>query len=68
MAIWKVSYIIKGSSQAGGIINLDHPLEVGEIITVGSDELEILEAEELIPPKGEFHYIHATCKLKEPKE
>ena len=61
MGTWKVSYVIKGSSQAGGIINLDHPLEVGDTLTVGNDEFEILEAKELIPSRGEFHYIHVTC-------
>jgi hypothetical protein len=65
MATWKVSYIIKGSSLPGGIINLNYAPEVGEIIVIGSDELEIIEAKELIPPRGEFHYIHVTCKLKE---
>ena len=56
---------MKGSSQPGGIINLDHAPEVGEIFKVGSDELEILEALELIPPRGDFHYIHVTCKPKD---
>jgi hypothetical protein len=68
MATWKVSYIIKGSSLPGGIINLNFAPEVGEIINIGNDELEILEAKELIPPRGEFHYVHVTCKLKDQKE
>ncbi|MFC1997024.1 hypothetical protein ACFLXI_05380 [Chloroflexota bacterium] len=67
MAVWKVSYVVKGSSKAGGIINLDHALIPGEVIKVGSDQLEVLEALELIPPRGEFHYIHATCKIIEPE-
>lgn len=65
MAVWKVSYVVKESSQPGGIINLNHAPEVGEVMKIGSDELEILEALELIPPRGDFHYIHVTCKLKE---
>jgi len=65
MAVWKVSYVIKGSSQAGGIINLNHAPEPGEVLKIGSDQLEVLEALELIPSRGEFHYVHATCKVVE---
>ena len=65
MAVWKVSYVVRGSTLAGGIINLDHAPEPGEILKIGKDEFEVLEALELIPPRGEFHYIHATCKILE---
>ena len=68
MAVWKVSYVVKGSSQAGGIINLNHEPVPGEVLKIGSDNLEVLEALELIPPRGEFHYIHATCKAIQPEE
>jgi hypothetical protein len=68
MAVWKVSYVVKGSAQAGGIVNLNHAPEPGEVIKIGSDHFEVIEALELIPPRGEFHYIHATCKVIEPKE
>ena len=63
MAVWKVSYVVEDSSQASGIINLNHAPEPGEIIKIGSLHLQVVEVFELIPPKGEFHYIHATCKL-----
>jgi len=65
MAIWKVSYVIRGSSKAGGIVNLDHAPEPGEFLEIGRDQLEVLESLELIPPRGEFHYIHVTCTLIE---
>ena len=68
MAVWKVSYVVKESSQAGGIINLDHALKPGEFIEIGRYKLEVLEAFELIPPRGEFHYVHATCKVVEADE
>jgi len=67
MAVWKVSYVVKGSSQAGGIVNLDHSPETGEILKIGGDQLEVLEVLELIPPRGEFHYIHVTCKAIQPE-
>jgi len=65
MAVWKVSYVIKGSSQPGGIINLKYAPKSGDVFKVGKDELEVLEALELIPPRGDFHYVHVTCKHKE---
>ena len=68
MAVWKVSYIVKGSSQPGGIINLKYAPKPGDVFEVGNNALEILEALELIPPRGEFHYVHVTCKAKENTE
>lgn len=65
MAIWKVSYVIKGSAKAGGIVNLNHAPKPGEVLKIGRDQLEVLESLELIPPRGEFHYIHVTCTLIE---
>jgi len=63
MAVWKVSYVVKGSELPGGIINLNHNPETGEILTIGGVNLEILEVFELIPPKRDFHYVHATCRV-----
>ena len=65
MAVWKVSYVVKGSDHPGGIVNLDHAPFAGEQIKLGNNELEVIEVFELMPSKGEFHYIHATCKLIE---
>jgi hypothetical protein len=68
MAVWKVSYVILESSKAGGIINLNHAPKPGEVLRIGNDRLEVLEVLELIPPRGEFHYIHATCQDLDSKE
>lgn len=62
MAVWKVSYVVTSSDQPGGIINLNHDPVVGEILTIGEIRLEIIEVFELIPPKGDFHYVHVTCR------
>ena len=67
MAVWKVSYVVRGSDQAGGIINLNHAPETGEVLQVGENRLEILEALELIPPRGDFHYVHVTCQIVKEK-
>ncbi len=65
MAVYKVSYVVTGSSHPGGIVNLDDLPEVGEIIEVGNSELKVIEIFELIPPRGDFYYLHATCELVE---
>ena len=67
MAIWKVSYVIQNSDEIGGIINLEQAPKIGEILEVGDIQVEILEVFELIPPKGDFHYVHATCQERSKK-
>lgn len=64
MAIYKVSYVVVGSQHPGGIINLDQRPVEGQQIEVGDIILEVIEAIELMPPRGEFHYYHTTCKVK----
>jgi hypothetical protein len=63
MTVCKVSYVVRGSDHPGGIINLKHQPQVGDQIRVGDTILEVLEVVELMPPRREFHYLHATCKI-----
>jgi hypothetical protein len=63
MAVYKVSYVVTGDDHPGGIVNLDLKPEVGETIKVGNFDLEVVEIFELIPPRGKFFYLHATCKF-----
>lgn len=63
MAIYKVSYVVTGSDHPGGIVNLEELPEAGEIIKVGKVDLAVREIFELIPPRGDFYYMHATCEV-----
>lgn len=63
MATYKVSYVVSGDDHPGGIVNLNHQPNVGDKIEVGNFKLEVIEIFELIPPRGEFFYLHATCKI-----
>jgi hypothetical protein len=65
MTVCKVSYVVKGSKHPGGIINLDHIPVVGEKLSVGDTVLKVSEVVELMPPRGEFVYIHATCFIED---
>jgi hypothetical protein len=61
--IYKVSYVVVGGEHPGAIANVEKPPQVGDRVTLGSHEFEIVEILELMPPRGEFSFLHATCKM-----
>lgn len=63
--IYKVSYVVQGSDHPGAIANSEEPPQVGDRVKLGANEYEIIEVMELMPPSGNFHYLHATCKVLE---
>jgi len=62
MAIYKTSYVIIGADNPGTILNQDHMPRKGELVTLNKEKFEITEVLELVPPRGNFHYIHVTCR------
>ena len=60
--IYKVSFVVQGGTHSGGIQNLDERPQVGDQLTLGNQKFEIIEVLEIIPPRGNFAYLHATCK------
>jgi hypothetical protein len=60
--IYKVSYVVKGGSHPGAIINRDSPPQVGEQVQLDGERFEIVEVIELLPPRNDFAYVHATCE------
>ncbi len=52
----------------GTIVNLSRPPEVGEKVKLGTHVYQVIEVLNLIPPRGDFHYIHATCRPLQPEE
>ena len=62
MAIYKVSYVIVGIDHPGMILNQEEMPKKGETVTLGDKKFEVIEVLELVPPRGEFHYIHVTCR------
>jgi hypothetical protein len=60
--IYKVSYVVVGGKHPGTIANVDEPPKVGDRVTLGKYEFEIVEVLELMPPRGDFAFLHATCK------
>lgn len=62
MPVYKISYVVIGDDYPGSIVNQDHMPTSGEIVTLGDRQFRVLEVLELVPPRGDFHYIHVTCK------
>jgi hypothetical protein len=60
--IYKVSYVIVGGSHPGAIINQDQPPQVGDQVRLNGGRFEIVEVIDLLPPRNDFAYVHATCE------
>ena len=63
--IYKVSYVVVGTDHPGTIANVETPPQVGDYVVLGKYEFEITEVLELMPPRGDFSFLHATCRLAE---
>lgn len=60
--IYKVSYVVSGEDHPGAIMNTDTRPKKGDQVRLGSRKFTVVEVIDLIPPKGEFHYLHATLQ------
>ncbi len=60
--IYKVSYVIVGGLRRGAVINQDYPPQVGAQVELGDQLCEVMEVQELVPPMGDFAYLHVTCR------
>ncbi len=63
MTIYKVSYVVSGFEHPGAIRTQKNKPLPGEIIDIGGEKFIILEVLNLMPPRGDFHYLHATLRL-----
>ncbi len=60
--IYKVSYVVMGGEHPGGIMNHIKRPEVGDRVEIGKLTFEIVEIHEVMPPRGDFQFLHATVK------
>lgn len=58
--IFKVSYVVAGEKHPGAILNTEKRPQPGDRVRLGSDDFVVDEVIDLIPPRGDFHYLHAT--------
>ena len=64
--IYKVSYVVEGGKHPGAIINTDVEPKVGDIVRFDGLMFQITEVDELMPPAGDFGFLHATCRILRP--
>ena len=60
--IYKVSYVVRDGRLPGGIKNETERPEVGNHVKFGRHEFKVIEIEEVMPPSGNFLYLHATIE------
>lgn len=67
MMTYKVSYVVIGGGHPGAIVNeLERPV-VGGTVQIGKNTFEIVEIYEVMPPRDDFAFLHATVKAVEEK-
>jgi hypothetical protein len=62
MAVYKLSIVVPGRRDIGGILNLEKEPKSGDVILLGREEYKIVDIVELMPPRGNFVYLHAICQ------
>ncbi|OQY18428.1 MAG: hypothetical protein B6I35_13060 [Anaerolineaceae bacterium 4572_32.2] len=63
--IYQVSYVVIDGGHPGTIMNQEERPEVGDRVEFAGETVEIVEVLEIIPPRNDFAYLHATCKVVE---
>ncbi len=62
MTTYKLSIVVPGRRDVGGIQNMEKEPKPGDVIKLGKEEFEIVDVAELMPPRGDFAYLHATVR------
>ncbi len=60
---YKVSYVVEGGGHPGAIINVDEKPEIGQEVEFDGRVFLITDVTELMPPLGDFGFLHAACRF-----
>ncbi len=60
--IYKVSYVVVGEPNKGGIRNQIERPEIGDRVRFGNESFEVIEVKEIMPPRDDFQFLHATLR------
>jgi hypothetical protein len=60
--IYKVSYVVRDGSLPGGIKNEKERPQVGEAVRIGPHTFQIIDVHEVMPPRDDFLFLHATVE------
>ena len=63
MITYKVSYVVISGERPGAIVYEYHRPQVGEHVTIGKHTFEVVEVYEVMPPRDDFAFLHATVRL-----
>jgi hypothetical protein len=66
--IYKVSYVVLDRKHPGTIRNETKYPAVGDVVKIGRESFEVVEVLELLPPRGDFGYLHVTCRTLDSKQ
>jgi hypothetical protein len=61
--VCKLSIVIPSGEHAGAIIDTPEMPNVGDRLTLGNVIVEVVEVKELLPPRGDFHFVHVTGQI-----
>ena len=59
--IYKISHVVRGGSHPGAILDSDTLPKVDDAVTFAGARFRIVEVMELMPARGGFGFLHATC-------
>ena len=59
---FKVSYVVLGGKHSGAIVNAENKPEIGDKVRLGGTEFKVVEVVDLLPPRGDFRYLHVTVQ------
>ena len=60
--IYKVSYVVQVAIIREASGNQQQRPEIGELVKIGPKEFEVIEVFEIMPPREDFQFLHATVK------
>ncbi len=61
--VCKLSIVIPSGEHAGAIIDTPAMPNVGDRLAVGNVTVEVVEVMELLPPRGDFRFVHVTGRI-----
>jgi hypothetical protein len=59
---YKISFVVVGGRYPGAIVTVDQRPEIGQEVRFNGNVFTVTEVMELMPPVGNFGFLHATCK------
>lgn len=60
--IYTVSYVVIGVKHPGAIRSQHEPPRVGGRVRIGRETFEVIEVQEIMPPRDDFQFLHATLR------